>query len=301
MTLDVNFELKGASLVFVSPNAKVLITPSSGTSLATGHNAVLDTLPGSSKVFLATGTSIIDATQAGTYDGIFSLSFSTFIFTKIVGNSPLTFSSSGQIISTASPSFNIITGPSTLSSGGTLPVVLTNFEAVLNNGVVNLLWTTSQENNSDHFGIERAKDGTHWQTLGTVAAAGFSSIPVNYSFTDQSPSDNVNYYRLQMVDKDGKYKYSPIKVVNGTEVKGLRVFPNPANSFVNVTLGSDIGAGTTIRLINQFGQALYERKLDHAAGTTFTIPVSGYAQGNYIIQIAGEDGSRQSRKLLISR
>ena len=47
MTLDVNFELKGTSMVFVSPNAKVLITNSNGTSLATGHNAVLDTLPGS--------------------------------------------------------------------------------------------------------------------------------------------------------------------------------------------------------------------------------------------------------------
>jgi hypothetical protein len=110
---------------------------------------------------------------------------------------------------------------------------LVNFNAVLDNNVVNLSWTTAEEINSNHFAVERSADASHWQAIGTVTAKGFSSIAVNYSFIDESPSSGVNYYRLQIVDNDGKYKYSAVKVVRSSLTKDS-VFPTRQTILVSL-------------------------------------------------------------------
>jgi len=296
VTMDAEVILSGNAKLFIGTDAinpAKLVIPFSNNVLANPHNRVIMTYNDPVVIQLANANATVDASTAGIYDGvIIRVPFPTLTppymdFQRVGPNSLWN-----------QPT---ISGPSTLSSTGVLPITLSRFDAILNNKVINLSWTTAEEINSDHFGIERSTDASHWQTIGKVAAAGFSSIAVNYSYTDESPSVGVNYYRLQMVDGDGKYKYSSVKVVNGTLTKGLSVFPNPANNFVNVTLGNEMNLGTTIRLINQFGQILQERKLNHAAGTTISLPVHNYPQGSYVLQVIGEDGSRQTSKVLISR
>ncbi|HZE83967.1 MAG TPA: T9SS type A sorting domain-containing protein, partial [Puia sp.] len=197
---------------------------------------------------------------------------------------------------------SVLTGPTTINGLGTLPVVLMNFTAVAENGVVALNWATAQESNSDHFSVERSTDnGSHWQILGNVAAQGYSSSQVNYSFSDQSPVSGVNQYRLLAVDRDGKSGYSIIKVVRTNLISGVSVYPNPAKDYVNVSIGTETTSGASIRLINQAGQTLAQRKLSGAAGTTVSLPVSSYPQGNYLIVVTGADGSQQTSKVFISR
>lgn len=304
VTLNTDILLKGSSQMTVRTGASIKITLSSNVAPnpaapipVSGYHRIDIVYNDPVKVFVEAGATI-DASTTGLYDGVF-----LYVPIGTPNNSsyaPITRLGASNIFF-PTPDPTIITGPATLSSNGTLPIFLTSFEAALNNDVVNLTWTTSAEINSDHFGVEKSTDASHWNTIGTVAAAGFSSIPINYSFSDESPASGVSYYRLQMIDKDGKYKYSPFKVVNGGIVKGMSVFPNPVNNYVNVTFGNDIKTGLTLRLLNQFGQVLHQRKLADAAGTTISIPVSNYPQGSYILQVTGEDGSKQTRKLLISR
>jgi hypothetical protein len=71
---------------------------------------------------------------------------------------------------------------------------------------------------------------------------------------------------------------------------------------VNVTLGGEGATGNmSIRLISQSGQLLLEKKVNNTGGTTVTFPVSSYPQGNYLIQVTGQDGTQQISKLFISR
>ena len=200
-------------------------------------------------------------------------------------------------------------GPATLSSAGTvegavlLPVILQGFTAELNiDKTVLLNWETSQESNSSHFDIERSQDGSTWTTIGSVQAAGTSDMTIDYTFTDESPATGINYYRLNMVDRDGRDAYSDVKIVRTAAlVSKVSFYPNPARDYVNVSLSQASGTEVTIRLINQAGQVLQEKKAVSSNGATVTFPVQQYSTGLYILSVVGADGSHESSKLLISR
>lgn len=198
-------------------------------------------------------------------------------------------------------------GPASLSiagtvPGNTLPVILTGFTAEWNNDkAITESWNTQQEINFSHFNIERSQDGSIWNTIGSIQAKGNSSIETNYSFTDRNPLSGVNYYRLKIVDLDGHYEYSEIKVLRSALVTNISFFPNPARDYVNVALGEASGTQVTVRLINQAGQVLQEKKAVAGNGTTISFPLQQYATGMYILSVSAADGTQESSKLMISR
>ena len=97
-----------------------------------------------------------------------------------------------------------------------LPVVLAYFNAAKNKDdqTVSLSWTTSSEKNNNYFEILRSDDGINFQVIGTVVSFGNSDKITNYSFTDVSPIDGINYYKLKQVDYNGESSYSVIRTVD---------------------------------------------------------------------------------------
>ena len=101
-----------------------------------------------------------------------------------------------------------------------LPVVLISFAGTHSGTSVELQWTTALEDNLHYFAIQRSADGQTFQTVDTVAAHG---QPSTYHFTT---SIDVNtWFRLQMIDRDGKYTYSPIVFVETTVTGSQYVHP----------------------------------------------------------------------------
>ncbi len=111
-----------------------------------------------------------------------------------------------------------------------LPVELLLFSAVAENDHVNLYWATASEHNSDYYEIERSADGQNFHPIGITNAIGNSSTRIDYLLTDHSPFSRLSYYRLKMVDLDGKFSYSEIKAVSfSSEAEPVFViYPNPA-------------------------------------------------------------------------
>ena len=167
--------------------------------------------------------------------------------------------------------------------------------------VITLNWNTTQEVNLSHFTIERSQDGNVWNSIANVSAKGNSSTQTDYTFTDANPSSGVNYYRLKMVDLDGRYGYTEIKVLRSSLTNTISFFPNPARDYVNVALGAASGTEVTVRLINQAGQVLQEKKAAAGNGTTISLPLQQYSSGLYILSVSANDGTHESSKLLISR
>ncbi|HMH24138.1 MAG TPA: T9SS type A sorting domain-containing protein [Puia sp.] len=198
-------------------------------------------------------------------------------------------------------------GPAILSSGGiatgnSIPVVLVGFSAELNNDrTIGLDWDTKQEVNSGHFEIERSLNGSVWNQIGTVKAKGNSATASDYVYTDQNPAAGMNYYRLKLVNLDGSFGYTDIKVVRSAMVTNVSFFPNPATDYVNISLGASASTETTVRLLNQAGQVLQEKKVPAGSGTIVSFPVQQYHTGFYILAIASADGSHETSKLLINR
>ena len=115
-------------------------------------------------------------------------------------------------------------------ANGTLPVILVSFGAQFVNANVLLQWNTSSEQNTSYFEIERSTNASIFSSIGNVKAAGNSFTPTNYSFTDKTPVTGTNYYRLKMVDINGKFSYSKTIPVKMGNVNSLKLYPNPAKN-----------------------------------------------------------------------
>lgn len=200
----------------------------------------------------------------------------------------------------------IITGPAqaTFASGGfifaALPVVLVNFQANLTNEKkVAVSWTTQQEINSDNFNVERSNDGLNWASLATIKAAGNSSVPLNYSYSDGSPLKGANLYRIRINDLDGKVGYTEIKNVRISAIGKISLFPNPSTDRVTISLGDVPASVWTVTLVNNMGQIVLQKRYEKS-NTNVTIPLNAVAEGNYTILII-DAVSIKSSKLIISR
>ncbi|HLK30403.1 MAG TPA: T9SS type A sorting domain-containing protein [Puia sp.] len=197
-------------------------------------------------------------------------------------------------------------GPSILGATGfniiaPLPVVLVDFTANLNNNkTVDLSWSTQMEVNLSHFLIQRSADGANWEVIGRVQANGNSQIVSNYSFNDPAPLDGLNYYRLQMTDLDNKSGLTIIKLIRTPIIRLFKVFPNPANDYVDITLSK--AKNGNVRLLNQFGQVLQQKQVTATNdGTTLSFQLFGYPPGNYFVQVVAEDGSKEVGKFIIKK
>jgi hypothetical protein len=140
-------------------------------------------------------------------------------------------------------------GVSALNTYVALPVGTTNFTAEPQQHAVGLQWTTSIEQNSKFFAIQRSADGSDWSTIGEVTAAGNSDRSLQYSFVDHQPLTGSNFYRLQQVDYAGASVYSPIRNVDfaGADLM-LNYYPNPVRDRLTITSAGAIQSLTLTTL-----------------------------------------------------
>ncbi|MBC7652184.1 MAG: hypothetical protein H7101_10590, partial [Deinococcales bacterium] len=98
-------------------------------------------------------------------------------------------------------------------------------------------------------------DGLTYNNLGFVNGNGNSIQNNSYAFTHVNPGNGNNYYRLQQIDNDGKIAYSPVQVVNFSQLTTtLSVYPNPVVSTIN--FNKNFAAGTMLQIVNTIGQVV---------------------------------------------
>lgn len=141
-----------------------------------------------------------------------------------------------------------------------LPVTLLSFDGRLNNNSILLNWSTSSELNSNYFNLEKSSDGTNFYSIGTVNAAGTSTIQRNYNFTDRQVNE-FNYYRLKMVDIDGHFIYSKTVLIKNPDAKqNVWVVNNPFRTFIQVRFAKTPQQKVQFDLVNMAGVTVYRKE-----------------------------------------
>jgi hypothetical protein len=176
------------------------------------------------------------------------------------------------------------------TAGAALPVEFKTFNAYKQKQTVVLEWSTAQEFNSRSFLIERSADGRNYFQIGTIAAAGNSTTPTAYSFTDFSPSAGNNYYRLKEIDLDNRFMFSDVRVVNFSEQKsGFTILGNPVKEQLKLGLDLAIAQRVTVSIRNPAGQFIKEIKYNAAKGNSnIQLSVSNLKRGLYVVIISAE-------------
>lgn len=175
-------------------------------------------------------------------------------------------------------------GIAATSVPATLPVSYISFTAQKNNAQVILQWQTAQEINNQYFNVQQSNNAIDWQTIGKVNAG--NNIGNNsYQFTHLQPSNGINYYRLQQIDRDGKSSLSDVRGIDMTTTKAsLKLYPNPAITD-NVTLdyGTQIAKPLSYRIIDYIGRI---KQTGNLKNQQETINLSTLSKGKYTLIIS---------------
>lgn len=171
-----------------------------------------------------------------------------------------------------------------------LPVTLVGFDAWKKEKGIQLSWKTSVETNSDFFEIQRSHNAKDWKSLGRVQSAGDNRGQVSYEYQDGDPIGGNNYYRLKMVDRDGSFAFSQIRMVswNGN---ALAIFPNPAADRLEMDV-KDWSKVAKVKILNAGGGVETER-LSATGSNAKHVSLTGFKPGSYILQVEYRDGSSE--------
>lgn len=175
----------------------------------------------------------------------------------------------------------------------TLPVDLISFDAKLVNDKVNLSWITANEINLSKFELERSTNGSDYETVAVLFANGNSASELNYAYRDNisEVKSSVIYYRLKMVDLDGKSKYSLVRVIRLSNDQQVNVvtFPNPAVNEIHVTVPAIWQMNTVTYSLYSINGNLVKQQTNNHASQTETINISNLQAGMYMLKVSGNN------------
>lgn len=100
---------------------------------------------------------------------------------------------------------------------------------------VMLTWSTSLEENTSTFMIEKSENGLDFVNINTIQSAGNSKKMKEYNFLDVMATTPFVHYRLKQIDIDGSYSYTDVLKVKKTITNNFMIArmssPNTAKDF----------------------------------------------------------------------
>lgn len=190
----------------------------------------------------------------------------------------------------ALPSAELFTWWTLVDNRFILPIELTAFNAKCDGNRVNIYWTTASESNNDFFEIERSFDGINFSSVVKINSQSSNSLqPLNYSAQDNNPLNGKSYYRLKQVDKDSKYSYSSLVIVNCTNSviasPVVTIFPNPVTE--NLTLNIlGLPGKKNIMIYDVLGQEMMSKIITpEDDNIQQLLDVSSLAKATYILRL----------------
>lgn len=172
-----------------------------------------------------------------------------------------------------------------------LPLVLNDFNASLKDTKVSLKWETGMEKELSHFVIERSTDGMNYTDAGMVFAMGNSGVKQAYQFGDdiKVTTKGILYYRLRMVDMDGRYQHSEIRMIKaGNIIEEIRIqtYPNPVVNELRITIPSAWQDNEVNYELYNLSGNLVKRSSKRFANQTETISLSDVKAGMYVVKVS---------------
>ena len=165
--------------------------------------------------------------------------------------------------------------------GGDLPLQISSFTASWQNKMPYLQWNATNTENTKAFNVQRSVDGNTFNNVGQVAV----NAGTAYHFADNIIPTSTVYYRLQQVDKTGKFFYSNTLQLSVSS-KQFTVFPNPSKAG-SVHLSVPAGSQVTVMVYNIAGKLVYENKNFTASDA---INTSTWSNGTYTVRVKDNNG-----------
>jgi hypothetical protein len=164
-----------------------------------------------------------------------------------------------------------------------------------------LEWVTADEQRFSHIEVERSADGASFKMLDRITAHLGNEPEKQYHYNDGALLSGRAYYRLKLVDLDGRATYSDIRQIMLKDNHHWTVYPNPASTKIAVELPADWSQGSTDwSIVDMAGRKITTGV--SKAGNLLHIPVIAIPEGRYTLVLQHrESGFRKALPLQVDR
>lgn len=182
-----------------------------------------------------------------------------------------------------------------------LPIELLHFDAQKAEGNVLLSWKSKESGSSEFFAVERSWDGIEFVEIERVPAKGTSDEIHAYAYLDTSPQDEMNLYRLAMIDANGQTRYSSVREVFFTpkaQHELLAVYPNPSRKQFYFKLHLGRAAVGSIEIFGMDGRMIKSKTFSTSQAESLSqmIDLGEQPAGIYLYRVT-IDGNRFDGKI----
>ena len=177
-------------------------------------------------------------------------------------------------------------------SGGPVPLSLVKFTAGLQDQSISLYWQTENEQNVSGYQVQRSSDGIHFENTGGFFAAANISSDQFYQFKDDAPllGNTENYYRLKMIDNDGSFKFSEVRVIHFKNTFIITsLVKNPVQNEIQLTINSTTNTNLQYIITSLEGQNLLSKTLHVNKGMQLVnIDAGKFSSGLYQLTLKND-------------
>jgi hypothetical protein len=174
-------------------------------------------------------------------------------------------------------------------SGGCiiLPVKLISFTAEAIGKQSLLKWSMESEKYNEPYMIERSSDGLQFFTIGTLQSQNSNGLSA-YRFTDRTPLQGLNYYRIRYIDEKGLVRYTETRTVYfGQTDKECSVYPTITSSFIHVNVPNHDKV-SSVDIVSSLGAIV---RTNHIGLDNNQLSVQDLSTGIYYLVVRYKDGS----------
>ena len=171
-----------------------------------------------------------------------------------------------------------------------VPIRLQSFSGQRIGNTVQLNWTVADRAGVAYFEIEKSRDADHFETIDKVNA----SANNRYNFTDTNTGAEIfYYYRVKIVDTNGKITYSNIITVRRDDANEFRVISSHVPG--NLSIHGMNGKGR-VSLYDLSGRMVFGKEIN---AHTLDINVASLLPGIYVVHYS--NGTLQQTRKFFKR
>ncbi|MES2796091.1 MAG: C25 family cysteine peptidase [Bacteroidota bacterium] len=159
-------------------------------------------------------------------------------------------------------------------------------------------WETQTEVDFTGFEIERSVDSNSFDKIGFVKGLNNKNEYSKYVFDDTAPTEGINYYRLKMINNDGKFTYSKIvsayfeSLDNKLSILGNPITENNIKFQINSYLDG------SAKLFDLNGKQI-SVGISSLNSNTYKVTIADkLPKGTYILKINNKKGKSFSEKIV---
>ncbi len=191
-----------------------------------------------------------------------------------------------------------------LCEAAVLPVELTRFDALVDNGSIVLVWSTASETNNAGFSVEMDDGANVFAEIGFVDGHGTTNEPKEYTFAARDLDPGLHRFRLKQIDFDGAFEYSSVVEAAVTVPDRFLIepaYPNPFNPTTTLRFAVATEQHVEVTLINVAGQTirtLYSGTVVANEMQLLTVDADALPSGTYLVHFEGTGISATERIVL---